>query len=139
MNTALLGSLNFDPTIPRAVVKVLCARHLAESRAPGRWFRADDYPQVESDAPCAACRDEAEYAALMDGLVGTMREAMLSPKLSHTRTVRGFVYAYHRDDTSPTGVMAAGSCEEGRYFALAAELHGHVLAGALSPLSPTER
>lgn len=138
MNTALLGAQNFDPAIPRAVVRVLCGRHIRIARTNGGWLRPDGFKQEPTVAPCDVCREEGEYAAKMEEAADQMRAALLSSKLAHTRHVRGFVHAYHRDETSPTGVLLAASCEATRYDALAAELRGEVFAGALSPLSPTE-
>lgn len=91
-----------------------------------------------TDEECPACRTERARAELP----GQVRAALLSPKLSHTR-MRSWcgvnvVHIYHRDTSSPSGVMLAAGIDEDQYNQIATELRGQVFTGALAPLSPTE-
>jgi len=91
-----------------------------------------------ADGVCRLCQEAAERAAHP----GRVREALLSPLLTHTRARRGvgwYVTVYHRDTTSPTGVLAAIDASEEVFRPIYREL---VAAGLISsnksPLSPTE-
>ena len=74
-----------------------------------------------------------------DGLVWTfhMRPEVWSD--GAPVTANDFVYAYRRDDSSPSGVRNTVALETKRYERLAATMRGQVFSGSLSPLSPTER
>jgi hypothetical protein len=70
-----------------------------------------------------------------------MRAALRDPRMHHTRfrmwCGKGQVYAYFRDETSPTGVMLAASCSDEYFAPMLAELRAEGRS-YLSPLSPTE-
>jgi hypothetical protein len=119
-------------------VAVLCVEHAP--RALATWWMLKNARLVETTThePCNACRDILETAARDVQMVPAMRAALVSPLLSHTRAHGRFVHAYHRDHTSPTGVVLAGTLVATLFAELSAELRGTVSAGALSPLSPTE-
>ena len=116
---------------------ITCADHEAaqSTHFPGGWI----VDRVEgADGVCGVCQEAADRAAHP----GRVREALLSPLLSHTRSRRGvgwYVTVYHRDTTSPTGVLAAISVSQDVFDAIYHEL---VAAGLISsnksPLSPTE-
>jgi hypothetical protein len=116
-----------------SVYGVFCDEHLARE---ARHFRT--FTTRETADECKWCKQAREWDEAQNNAIPKMREALTSPNLSHTRNRSGFVHAYHRDDTSPSGVLLAASLEEQRYEKLAAELRGQVFAGSLSPLSPTE-
>lgn len=92
-----------------------------------------------TDDECPECLEDRRKAELP----GEVRAALLSKKLSHTRA-RNFgggwsVYVYHRDDSSPTGVLLATSIDKARFDSIYAELRqSGVLTSSASPLSPTE-
>jgi hypothetical protein len=110
---------------------VACESHAAEIL---RHVYGDVRQVGTTDEECRACRTARQLAEQP----ARMRAALMSPKLSHTRTKYGSVHAYHRDDASPSGVMLAASLDEARYADLARELAGVVFGGCLAPLSPTE-
>lgn len=111
-----------------------------ETHAPKqlRHLHGDVKVAGVTEQECPECRVDRQRAELP----GQVRAALLSPKLSHTRARNWcgvtVVYVYHRDDTSPSGVMLAAGCDEPIYNEIAAELRGQVHAGAMAPLSPTE-
>jgi len=124
---------------------ITCADHEAAQSA---HFPGGFVDRVEgADGVCRLCQEAAERAAHP----GRVREALLSPLLSHTRLRGGprtclpplpagwYVTVYHRDATSPTGVLAAISASQDVFDAIYREL---VVAGLISsnksPLSPTE-
>lgn len=98
---------------------------------------------VLTDKPCRICREAkraSDYAAALPGLI---REALLDQKFSHSRFRRwcgvGIVYIYHRDATSPSGVLLVAGAEESIFEAVYAEqiACGGIRSSA-APLSPTE-
>ena len=115
---------------------ITCADHEAEQSThfPGGFVtRAEG-----ADGVCDLCQAAADRLAQP----GRVREALLSPRLSHTRARHGagwYVTVYHRDTTSPTGVLAVISASDDVFNAVYAELRaaGLVLSSH-SPLSPTE-
>jgi hypothetical protein len=112
---------------------VTCERH----EAARTKYLGGDKQRTETPDECPDCRTERLRAELPL----RVREALLSPDLSHTRARNvcgATVCVYHYDRKSPTGVMLAVMCDEEMYDAIAAELRGQAYAGALSPLSPTE-
>jgi hypothetical protein len=84
---------------------------------------------------CSRCSAER----YLEELPAKVRAALESPNLAHTRFRRGAVYIYHRDRTSPSGVLLAEECDEKLFDSIFAELRaaGKVSSSA-SPLSPTE-
>lgn len=82
---------------------------------------------------CQRCEQDQRTAEVP----ARVRAALLSEKLSHTRCVfTGSIAIYHRDDTSPTGVMQAAYCDAALFEQIAADIK---LQSCFSPLSPTER
>ena len=116
---------------------ITCPEHTAEQST---HFPGGFVSRVEgADGVCRLCQEAADRLAHP----GRVREALLSPRLSHTRARPGAagwrVTVYHRDTTSPTGVLAAISASDDVFNAIYDELRaaGLVLSSH-SPLSPTE-
>jgi len=111
---------------------VTCAAHFDAYR---QNFFGDLVNQGPTDKPCRLCVEAQQHAEHP----AKVREALASPKLSHTRARRWgsywFITIYHRDETSPTGVRAAESCNEALFNELQRDLK---LSSSYSPLSPTE-
>ena len=111
---------------------VSCDAHEAESL---RHVYGDPVKSGETDQECPKCRSRREW----DEAPAHMRAALMSPRLSHTRYRYGSVYAYHRDPTSPSGVMLASGLDPERYEKLIAEMReSGTYTGHAAPLSPTE-
>ena len=131
MNATIKLTNRFGATL------ITCADHEAEQSThfPGGFVaRAEG-----ADGVCRLCQAAADRLAHP----GRVREALLSPRLSHTRARPGAagwrVTVYHRDTTSPTGVLAVISASDDVFNAIYDELRavGLVLSSH-SPLSPTE-
>jgi hypothetical protein len=96
--------------------------------------------KINATRECEDCRTER----MRREAPAMMRAILLSGRLSHTRFRSwcrvGIVYAYVRDNNSPTGVVLAATLEESEYNKLVAELkaEGKANNGSMSPLSPTE-
>jgi hypothetical protein len=88
---------------------------------------------------CPACREEVQHYEHP----AKVRAALLDPRCTHTRFrsfgSSGYVTVYHRDHTSPTGVMAAVGASAELFDKIYAELRADgLLSSSKSPLSPTE-
>lgn len=116
---------------------IVCAAHAEWVR---RWWSTGwdkrGYTTTATDGPCVICAAEAEKDEHANT---TVRAALLLPALAHTRFRNGSVYVYHRDDTSPTGVVLSCSTDAERFDKLFIELtKSGQLPRWASPLSPTE-
>ncbi len=108
------------------------------------WQAAHIYglmPETETptDAECVACRKECQHYEHP----AKVRAALLDPRCTHTRFrsfgSSGYVTVYHRDQTSPTGVMAAVGASAELFDRIYNELKAaDLLSSSKSPLSPTE-
>jgi len=115
---------------------ITCADHEA---AQSTHFPGGFVTRVEgADGVCGVCQEAVDRAAHP----GLVREALLSPLLSHTRARRGagwYVTVYHRDTTSPTGVLAAISVSQDVFDAIYHDLRAAgLVSSSQSPLSPIE-
>lgn len=95
--------------------------------------------EVTETGTCQRC---ATQQALAD-VPAKLRAALLDPRCSHTRfrqwCGQGSVYVYHRDPSSPSGVLLAASGSEQEFNAVYEQLRRDGLIGsAKAPLSPTE-
>lgn len=127
---------------------ISCEKHFAERRAcfatdVATRPIAEDQTEIKdgymADLGCYLCRQEADRAALP----GLVRAALLDPKLSHTRQRSwcgaSIIYVYHRDSTSPSGVMLAVGIDEEQFNVIYNELRAAgLISSNKSPLSPTE-
>lgn len=127
---------------------ISCERHFQEMRAcflgdVATRPIAEDQTEIKDgyvgDYGCYRCRQEADRAALP----GLVRLALLDPKLSHTRQRNwcgaSIIYVYHRDQTSPSGVMLAVGIDEDQFNVIYNELRAAgLISSSKSPLSPTE-
>lgn len=140
--------MNILITNKYGAVGITCERHLPERikhiyGAQTRPIAVDQTEFVDrtfgGDTGCYLCRQERERAEHP----AKVRAALLDPKCSHTRFrpfgSGGYVTIYHRNETSPTGVLAAVGCDsklfDEIYEALRAE---GLVSSSKSPLSPTE-
>lgn len=119
-----------------------CDRHLAKVFPNFIGIRNVRIPSAEDRASaetwhreCADCRAARYLAELPD----KVRAALQDPRLAHTRYRRGAIYIYHRDDTSPSGVLLAEQCDEKMFDEIFSELRAaNKVPAFASPLSPTE-
>lgn len=115
---------------------VRCEHHMEKTM---KNFFGPFLPDEFTNEPCHDCENERLDREAPE----MMKRALLDPKCVHTRwrngPCGGYVTAYHQDDSSPSGVLAACDLDEERfdivYNMLVAE--GSVRS-SLSPLSPTE-
>jgi hypothetical protein len=115
-----------------------CPKHIDKVR---QYFSCvtSEY-EINATCECEDCRTERMHR---EG-PAKMKAVLLSGRLSHTRFRSwcrvGAIYAYVRDNDSPTGVMLAATLEEGEYNKLVDELktEGKANNSSMSPLSPTE-
>ena len=115
---------------------ITCADHEAEQST---HFLGGFVTRAEgAEGACDLCQAAADRAAQP----GRVREALLSPLLSHTRARQAagwYVTVYHRDTTSPTGVLAVISASDDVFNAVYDELRAAgLVSSSQSPLSPTE-
>jgi hypothetical protein len=113
---------------------ITCDRHIPELLKC--FFTETDRSSCDMfSRECSRCSAER----YLEELPAKVRAALESPNLAHTRFRRGAVYIYHRDRTSPSGVLLAEECDEKLFDSIFAELRaaGKVSSSA-SPLSPTE-
>lgn len=103
---------NFSLTNKYGAVLVTCERHYAE-QSKHFYGSLDMDSRADTDKPCKLCtqeRQQAEHPA-------KVREALLSPKLSHTRARQWcgqwIVSIYHREPSSPSGVLRAEGAQHG--------------------------
>lgn len=95
--------------------------------------------EVTETGKCQYCATQEALAAVPS----LLRTALLDPKCSHTRfrnwCGRGIVYVYHREPSSPSGVLLAASGSEQEFNTVYEELRKDGLIGSSkAPLSPTE-
>jgi hypothetical protein len=114
---------------------VTCEAHRAQQM---QHFFGEHGPETSTEEGCPLCREARQIAEHP----AKVRAALLDPKCSHTRFRPfgrgGYVTIYHRDDTSPTGVLAACSADEALFNSIYNELRQQGLSSSKSPLSPTE-
>jgi hypothetical protein len=88
-----------------------------------------------TDEICDDCRDEAAH----NDQPRIMETAIREGRVLYTRARYGSVYAYGRNEASPTGVTLLCGLDPARYAALEERLKSEGIGrGVISPLSPTE-
>lgn len=118
---------------------VTCERHEPERSKLIIGQDDEAHPRVPTEQPCPNCEQERKLAELP----GLVRKALLDAKFSHSRFREwcgaGCVYIYHRNPTSPSGVMLAVGCPASMFDPIYNALRAEGLIGSgASPLSPTE-
>lgn len=113
---------------------VTCDRHVArEKNLYGIVAR-----EVTTDV-CQDCETERRHAEAP----AIARAALLDPKCTHTRSRNWcgveVISIYHRDPTSPSGVIKAAGLDAARFEIVYKELIAQgLISSSKSPLSPTE-